>query len=94
MGENKWRNEDDWPLPNINYISYYFHSDGNANIKNGLLSVNKPDNELSDHFILGPMNPVPTIGGKVILPGDEAIGPKDQIKAEERNDVLVYETEI
>ena len=40
------------------------------------------------------MNPVPTIGGKVILPGDEAIGPKDQIKAEERNDVLVYETEI
>jgi len=94
MGENKWRNEDNWPLPNTNYISYYFHSDGNANIKNGLLSVNKPENEPSDHFIYDPMNPVPTIGGQVILPGEGAIGPRDQIKAEEREDVLVYETEI
>lgn len=40
------------------------------------------------------MNPVPTIGGQVILPGEGAIGPRDQIKAEEREDVLVYETEI
>ena len=94
MGENKWRNEDEWPLPNTNYISYYFHSDGNANIKNGLLSVNKPENEPSDHFIYDPMDPVPTIGGQVILPGDGAIGPRDQVKAEERKDVLVYETEI
>ena len=45
MGENKWRNEDDWQLSNTNYISYYFHSDGNANVKNGLLSVNKPEND-------------------------------------------------
>lgn len=94
MGENKWRNEDDWPLPNTNYISYFFHSEGNANIKNGLLSITKPENESSDQFIYDPMNPVPTIGGQVILPGDGAIGPRDQTKVEQREDVLVYETEI
>ena len=94
MGENKWRNEDDWPLPNTNYISYFFHSEGNANIKNGLLSITKPENESSDQFIYDQMNPVPTIGGQVILPGDGAIGPRDQTKVEQREDVLVYETEI
>lgn len=40
------------------------------------------------------MNPVPTVGGQVILPGEGAIGPRDQTKVEERDDVLVYETDI
>lgn len=94
MGENKWREEDDWPLPNTNYISYYFHSEGNANIKNGLLSIEKPTEENSDKFTFDPLNPVPTVGGQVILPGEGAIGPRDQTKVEERDDVLVYETDI
>ena len=94
MGENKWREEDDWPLPNTNYISYYFHSEGNANIKNGLLSIEKPAEENSDKFTFDPLNPVPTVGGQVILPGEGAIGPRDQTKVEERDDVLVYETDI
>jgi putative CocE/NonD family hydrolase len=39
------------------------------------------------------MNPVPTIGGQVILP-DNNIGPKDQREAEKRSDVLVYDTPV
>ena len=35
---------------------------------------------------------MPTIGGQVILPGEDAIGPRDQRAAEERSDVLVFET--
>ena len=79
--KKNWRNEDDWPLPKINYISYYFHSDGNDNYNNGLLSVNKPEDEPSDHFIYDPLDPVPTIGSQIILPGVWAIGPSDQVKA-------------
>ena len=94
MGENRWRDEDDWPLPNTNYIPYYFHSEGNANTKNGLLSIDKPENEKSDKFVFDPLNPVPTLGGQVILPGEGAIGPRDQTTVENRDDVLVYETGI
>ena len=95
MGENRWRDEDDWPLPNTKYISYYLHSEGNANIKNGFLSKEKSQKALSsDHFVYDPMNPVPTLGGQVILPGEGAIGPRDQTKVEQRDDVLVYETDI
>ena len=94
MGENKWRDEDDWPLPNTKYIPYYFHSEGNANTKNGLLSTDKPENEKSDKFVFDPLNPVPTLGGQVILPGEGAIGPRDQTTVENRDDVLAYETGI
>jgi putative CocE/NonD family hydrolase len=94
MGENKWREEDDWPLLKTNYTPFYFHSEGNANIKNGSLSTEKPNNEISDKFIYDPLNPVPTLGGQVILPGEGSMGPRDQSKVENRDDVLVYETSI
>ena len=55
MGENKWREEDDWPLLKTNYTPFYFHSEGNANIKNGLLSTEKPSNEISDKYIYNPL---------------------------------------
>lgn len=35
MGENKWRDEQEWPLARTQYQSYYLHSGGNANTLNG-----------------------------------------------------------
>jgi len=93
MGINEWHDEPDWPLPDTQYIPYYFHSSGNASHENGLLNTEKPSEEKEDVYIFDPLNPVPTIGGQVILPGDGAMGPRDQRAAEKRDDVLVFETE-
>lgn len=43
-------------------------------------------------YLYNPLRPVPTVGGQVILPGGNAIGPRDQSEVELRDDVLVYST--
>jgi putative CocE/NonD family hydrolase len=40
------------------------------------------------------MDPVPTVGGQVILPGENSMGPRDQNMVEMRDDVLVYSTPV
>jgi predicted acyl esterase len=40
------------------------------------------------------MRPVPTVGGQVILPGGNAVGPRHQRVFETRDDVLVYSTPV
>lgn len=96
MGINQWRDEAAWPLPDTKYKSFYLHSGGNANSLNGdgVLSEAICAQEASDCYTYDPMNPVPTIGGQVILPGENAIGPRDQHDAEIRDDVLVYSTAV
>jgi putative CocE/NonD family hydrolase len=87
MGINQWRDEEDWPLPNTKYCSYYLH-------KGGKLSADKGDSETCDCYAYNPMNPVPTVGGQVILPGENSAGPKDQHGLEKRDDVLAYVTDV
>jgi hypothetical protein len=72
------------------------HSEGNANTLNGdgLLSTKNPQKEPYDKFTYDPMNPVPTVGGQVILPGENSMGPRDQQEVEKREDVLVYSTPV
>lgn len=97
MGANQWRTEKDWPLPDTKYTNYYLHSNGNANTLNGdgTLSIAKPtNNERADAYTYDPMNAVPTVGGQVILPGDNSMGPRDQREVEQREDVLVYTTPV
>jgi putative CocE/NonD family hydrolase len=99
MGINEWRYEQDWPLPDTEYCPWYLHSKGAANTLggDGWLSGEKPEktgSEKADSYIFDPMDPVPTIGGQVILPGENAIGPRDQSEAEKHGDVLVYSTPV
>jgi putative CocE/NonD family hydrolase len=96
MGANIWRDEQDWPLPDTKYREYYLHSKGSANSLNGdgWLSTEKPGDESPDNYTYDPMNPVQTVGGQVILPGENSSGPKDQQEVEKRNDVLVYTTPV
>jgi len=51
MGENRWREEEDWPLPDTQYRPYYLHSGGHANSAagDGVLSTTRADAE-SDGF--------------------------------------------
>ena len=90
MGRNQWRNEQHWPLKRTRYTQYFFHSKGAANALkgDGKLSTIKPGNEPFDSFMYDPNDPVPTLGGCNLI-GCPA-GPRDQTKAENRNDVLVF----
>jgi len=60
----------------------------------GTLSDEPPGDERPDVYLYNPMRPVPTVGGQVILPGGNAMGPCDQRTVELRDDVLVYSTRV
>jgi putative CocE/NonD family hydrolase len=96
MGVDRWRSATDWPLPETQYRPYYLHSGGAANSSrgDGLLSPHAPAEEPADVYLSDPHRPVPTIGGQVILPGSNAVGPRDQRAVEARDDVLVYSTTV
>jgi putative CocE/NonD family hydrolase len=90
MGDNVWRDEKDWPLPNTSYTRYYFHSNGGANTRqgDGLLNPRPPGKEQTDIYLYDPRNPTPTRGGKL---GNYFLqGAFDQQEIEARPDVLVY----
>lgn len=96
MGIDSWRTAKDWPLPETRYVDYFLQSGGSANSVsgNGSLSLSRPSGGASDTFIYDPMNPVPTVGGQVILPGENSMGPRDQREVELRPDVLVYTSPV
>jgi putative CocE/NonD family hydrolase len=92
MGINKWREEDDWPIPGAQTTRYFLHSNGKANsLKgDGSLSLETPQSEKPDRYTYDPKNPTPTLGGQVL--GYQPGGPYDQRPVEARKDVLVYST--
>jgi putative CocE/NonD family hydrolase len=96
MGENKWRDEDAWPLERAKQTRYDLHSAGNANSASGdgALSIAPAATETADKFVYDPANPVPTVGGPLCCDAVHlAPGPRDQKEVESRPDVLVYSTE-
>ncbi|MCE2466198.1 MAG: CocE/NonD family hydrolase [Dehalococcoidia bacterium] len=93
MGENRWRDEQEWPLARTRHTDYYLHSDGQANGADGdgSLSTEVCGAEPSDVYVYDPRCPVPTRGGGLccsngFLPG----GAFEQKEIESRPDVLVY----
>ena len=89
MGENVWRDEQEWPLARTRYTSYYLRSQGQANSLHGdgRLELVGPEDEPPDRFVYDPDDPVPTCGGNtLIIP----MGVQDQRQVETRQDVLVY----
>lgn len=94
MGIDQWKDEEDWPLPQTDYQAFYLHSHANTLNGDGTLDKCQPLKESNDSFVYDPMNPMPSLGGQVILPGENAMGPRDQRQVELREDVLVYTSEI
>jgi hypothetical protein len=95
MGQNAWRDEDDWPLARARATKYFLHSDGKANSLRGTgtLSTTAPTNESADRYAYDPANPAPTTGGPLCCDGTHMKpGPRDQRAVEARDDVLVYST--
>jgi putative CocE/NonD family hydrolase len=93
MGENRWRNENEWPLARAQETRFFLHSGGKANSVRGSGSLDRGrgQSEPFDEFVYDPANPVPTRGGGLCCGGILA-GAVDQRPIESREDVLVYTT--
>ena len=94
MGDNVWRDEQEFPLARTQYTRYYLHSGKGANSAggDGVISTAAPQAERPDAFEYDPANPVPTIGGRLCCGAGLPPGPFDQRPNEGRADVLVYST--
>jgi putative CocE/NonD family hydrolase len=90
MGENRWRDESEWPLKRTTYTKVFLHSRGGANTSsgNGSLSLAAPTgDEAADSYVYDPADPVPTRGGTTL---GLAPGVFNQSEIEQRKDMLVY----
>ncbi len=91
MGDNVWRDEDDWPLARTQWTPWYLHSDGS-------LSPSAPRAGAPSGYTHDPREPVPTTGGATLLAGAAGNvtwlpGPRDQREVEARPDVLSFTSE-
>jgi hypothetical protein len=93
MGVNEWRETPEWP-PRHEAKSLYLHSAGRANTLDGdgVLSWRAPsDGQPADSYIYDPLDPVPTVGGKTLMPTIMFAGIEDQSEIEF---VLCYTTPV
>ena len=89
MGENVWRDENEWPIARTQWTKYFLHSNGQANTLtgNGALSSAEPASEPTDSYSYDPANPVKFITDPSFA---QIGGPDDYREVEQRADVLVY----
>ena len=88
MGEDRWRDEAEWPLARAVLTDFHLRADG------GLTTEAAVSGEAPDSFTADPNDPVPTLGGnlccwQLVHPP----GAFDQREIEARDDVLVFSTE-
>ena len=88
MGENTWRDEQEWPLSRARLTQFFLHSGRGANGRlsgDGRLDRTPPAAESPDAFTYDPAKPVPTG-----LFGAYSRMPVDRREIQTRDDVLVY----
>jgi putative CocE/NonD family hydrolase len=94
MGDNVWRDEDDWPLARTAWTRWYLHA-------GGILSADAPPPAApASTYRYDPADPVPTAGGPTLIPASNdglvswMAGPRDQRAIEARPDVLSFTSEV
>jgi putative CocE/NonD family hydrolase len=95
MGENRWREEREWPLARTRYTRYFLSSTGHANSDSGggVLGLRAGTGASFDSFTYDPDDPVPTLGGNLCCSSVPS-GARDHRALERRADVLVYSTPV
>ena len=97
MGDNVWHDAKTWPPEGFNATSFYLHSEGKANTRqgNGRLTRQAPTTEQpADTFRADPAKPAPSCPFTETRPLKAAVwGPVDQSATEDRDDVLAYTSE-
>ncbi|HSG10114.1 MAG TPA: CocE/NonD family hydrolase [Longimicrobiales bacterium] len=97
MGSNEWKTSDSWPPKTATPVTYYLDSGGNANTLHGdgRLTTRMPSADNPDRFAYDPMDPVMSHGGNVCCTGNAVTGGAlDQRQMEERDDILVYTSDV
>jgi uncharacterized protein len=84
MGENRWRGYEDWPPPGSREEMWYLRSGGSLRLEPGGAG------DEPARYEYDPEDPVPTLGGAVLMAAIHGSGPRDQRPIESRADVLVY----
>ena len=95
MGRNSWLDLETWPPP-TDEVAFHLESRSAANSArgDGRLLADPTDRAGSDHFRHDPTDPVPTVGGRHLLWDLTPAGPAEQTPVEQRNDVLVYTSNV
>ncbi len=97
MGDNAWREAQNWPPAGFAAKSFYLRSNGKANTSSGdgRLTQTPPDtSEPPDRFRADPANPTPACPVTDKRPLHAATwAPVDQTVVEAREDVLVYSSD-
>ena len=83
MGENRWHGYEEWPVPDAREERWHLHGDGR-------LSRERPEQGEPDEYDYDPTDPVPTVGGAILMAPIHRPGARDQRAIEGRPDVLVY----
>jgi len=84
MGDNKWRDEQQWPLQRAQEKVFFITSSGHANTSSGdgKLIQQRSNQVGKDGYIYDPRNPAPSLSNSA-----------DRRSLGDRKDILVYETE-
>ena len=90
MGDNEWRDEQEWPLARTQYTPLYLDSQGDARTLNGngILTWELPCRSEKDEYDYDPMNPCDNTDSDL----HKGIF-RDRREKEDRPDMLVYSTE-
>jgi uncharacterized protein len=98
MGDNAWHDAQTWPPEGFSATSFYLHSDSKANTRSGAGTLNREEpagEEPVDTFRADPAHPVPACPVTETRPMKAAVwGPVDQSALEDREDVLVYTSDV
>ena len=86
MGDNVWREEQEWPLARAVSTSWYLQADGGLAPSPSSGAASSGESRYSSD----PRDPVPTVGGNLLFPEYNAAGPHDQRALDGRTDILRF----
>lgn len=84
MGVNKWKHEQDWPIPGAKPTPLYLNANGKLGREKGTGTT---------QYSYDPMNPVPTTGGNNCCGTPTEAGPVDQARLDARTDIVRFTTD-
>ncbi|MDE0730271.1 MAG: CocE/NonD family hydrolase [Longimicrobiales bacterium] len=95
MGENSWKEVDVWPPVGVETSWYLSSEGGDGAVRNkGELVLEAPGRQVADTFQYDPVDPTPTVGGKLLMPTIQSAGIHDQTAVEQRSDVACYTSPV
>jgi putative CocE/NonD family hydrolase len=86
MGVNRWRGEENWPVPGTQYVSWYLQDGGG-------LAPKAPAKAGTTTYRYDPNDPVPTTGGNNCCGTPTVAGPIDQAPLDARKDIVRFQSE-